>query len=108
MKGVSVFGHSSSGLIEVPPFKVGTVNVGDRQKGLIKAASVIDCAPEKSAIIDALGCLYSEEFQRDLQNTTNPYGDGGASEKIFGILRTYPLTQLLKKSFYDFPRAPIV
>ena len=37
-----VVGNSSSGLAEAPTFKIGTINIGDRQRGRVKAASVID------------------------------------------------------------------
>jgi GDP/UDP-N,N'-diacetylbacillosamine 2-epimerase (hydrolysing) len=43
----AVLGNSSSGLAEAPSFKIGTINIGDRQKGRIKAKSVIDCEPNK-------------------------------------------------------------
>ena len=36
-------GNSSSGLLEMPSFKKYSINLGDRQKGRIKAASVINC-----------------------------------------------------------------
>ena len=45
-----VVGNSSSGLAEVPSFKKGTINIGDRQKGRLKAVSVIDCEPNKISI----------------------------------------------------------
>src|SRR5690606_24491687 len=43
-----VVGNSSSGLIEAPALRKATVNIGDRQRGRLKAASVID-APENAA-----------------------------------------------------------
>ena len=39
----AVVGNSSSGLTEAPTFKIGTINIGDRQKGRLKADSIIDC-----------------------------------------------------------------
>ena len=42
-----IIGNSSSGLLEAPSFKIGTINIGNRQKGRIKAESVIDCLPIK-------------------------------------------------------------
>ena len=39
----AVVGNSSSGIIEVPSFKIPTVNIGDRQRGRVRAESVIDC-----------------------------------------------------------------
>lgn len=103
----AVVGNSSSGLTEAPSFKIGTINIGDRQRGRIRAASVIDCAPDKSAIIDAIQQLYSPGFRKNLCDVTNPYGEGGSSQKIAGILRSHPLTQLLKKIFNDLPGSSI-
>ena len=58
-----VIGNSSSGLIEVPSFSKGTINIGDRQRGRLKAESVIDCDPFKQSIVNALQHLYSDTFQ---------------------------------------------
>lgn len=96
-----VVGNSSSGLLEVPSFKIGTINIGDRQKGRIKANSVIDCLPSKKDIADALTKLYSDEFQKELKMVDNPYGDGCASEKMIKVLKSVDLGKVLKKSFYD-------
>ncbi len=96
-----VVGNSSSGLAEAPSMGVGTINIGDRQKGRLQAASVIDCQPERSSILSAITHLYSPDFQELLTTVVNPYGDGGASEKIVRVLRDYPLTGILKKSFYN-------
>ena len=46
----AVIGNSSSGLTEAPTFNIGTINIGDRQKGRLKADSVIDCLPKKESI----------------------------------------------------------
>ena len=97
----AMVGNSSSGLAETPSFKIGTINIGDRQKGRIKASSVIDCEPNKSLIYQAFLKLYSEEFQKIIKDTINPYGDGCASKKIVEILKTVDLEDILKKSFYD-------
>jgi GDP/UDP-N,N'-diacetylbacillosamine 2-epimerase (hydrolysing) len=96
-----VVGNSSSGLTEVPSFGKGTVNIGDRQRGRLKAASVIDCKPDRVAIGAALHQLYSPAFRATLAAVRNPYGEGGASEKIVRLLKDYPLEFILKKSFHD-------
>jgi len=98
-----VIGNSSSGLIEVPSFKKGTINIGARQSGRIHASSVIDCEPNKNAITEALNKLYSDSFQADLNNVVNPYGKGGASEKIINTIKNYTIDSLVKKKFYDLP-----
>ena len=97
----AVVGNSSSGLAEAPSFKIGTINIGDRQKGRIKASSVIDCEANKNSIVKAFAKLYSKEFQETLKTTINPYGDGCASKKIVEILKNVDLKNILKKSFYD-------
>jgi GDP/UDP-N,N'-diacetylbacillosamine 2-epimerase (hydrolysing) len=97
----AVVGNSSSGLTEAPSFKIGTINIGDRQKGRIKADSVIDCEPKRQSIKQAFKRLYSNEFQKILKNVQNPYGDGCASQKIIEVLKNVELDNILKKSFYD-------
>jgi GDP/UDP-N,N'-diacetylbacillosamine 2-epimerase (hydrolysing) len=100
-----VVGNSSSGLLEAPSFRKGTVNIGERQTGRVKAASVIDCRPEREEIRRAIETLYSPEFNGKLQDVKNPYGDGGASVKIVEVIERYPLTGSVRKSFYDLPHA---
>jgi len=96
-----VIGNSSSGLAEAPTFKIGTINIGDRQKGRVKAASVIDCEPIKESILIATKKLFSDEYQDTLKNVTNPYGEGGAAKKIKKVIREKDLSGILKKEFYD-------
>ena len=97
----AVVGNSSSGLTEAPSLKIGTVNIGDRQKGRLKAESVIDCEPKERAIKTAMAHLYSKEFQGKLRKVRNPYGEGNATERIMEILKTDPIPRELKKEFYD-------
>lgn len=97
----AVVGNSSSGLIEAPSFRIGTINIGDRQKGRLKAASVIDCIPDRESIANAIRELYSSGFQRKLSDVVNPYGEAGSSKRIVGVLRSFPLEGLLKKKFID-------
>ena len=99
-----VVGNSSSGLAEVPTLKKGTINIGNRQKGRLQAESVINCAPTRQEISSALATLYSSEFQQRLPLVHNPYGDGGASEKIVTVLRETKLDGLTKKTFFDLAK----
>ena len=96
-----MIGNSSSGLTEAPTFKIGTINIGDRQKGRLKAKSVIDCDPKIESIKNAIDMLYSEDFKKTLPSFVNPYGEGNATEKILDILNNEPLPKELKKKFYD-------
>jgi GDP/UDP-N,N'-diacetylbacillosamine 2-epimerase (hydrolysing) len=101
----AVVGNSSSGLLEAPSFKIGTINIGDRQHGRLQASSVINCAPSREAIKEALNKLYSSNFQSRLQEVINLYGDGDgdASCKIIKIISSFNLQELPKKIFYDKP-----
>ena len=96
-----VIGNSSSGLLEAPIFKIGTINIGDRQRGRIQADSVIDCMPIVEDIRYALKELYSQTFQKKIKAVKSPYGNGGATERILEVIREYPLNGILKKFFYD-------
>lgn len=96
-----VIGNSSSGLTEVPSFKKGTINIGDRQRGRTLSASVINCAPERSSILAALQQLLSPDFKKKLRKVKNPYGSGGASAAIVAILEREPINELIKKEFFD-------
>ena len=99
-----VVGNSSSGLIEVPSFNKGTINIGDRQKGRICADSVINCQPDIHSIEKALQQLYSDEFQQLLPKVVSLYGDGDVAKRMVEIIRATDLINILKKTFYDYPQ----
>lgn len=97
-----VIGNSSSGIIETPSFHKPTVNIGDRQRGRIKAESIIDCSPAVSDMYDAVSKALSENFRSFCKTINNPYGDGGTAERIINILKeNMPKTITLKKYFFD-------
>jgi UDP-N-acetylglucosamine 2-epimerase (non-hydrolysing)/GDP/UDP-N,N'-diacetylbacillosamine 2-epimerase (hydrolysing) len=93
-----VVGNSSSGLYEAPSLKTPTVNIGDRQKGRLQAASVINCVTEATAITSAI----RSAFKLDCSAVINPYGDGEASPQILKLIKSVCLDDnLLKKHFHD-------
>ena len=96
-----VIGNSSSGLLEAPSFKIGTINIGDRQGGRLQAKSVINCNPDKKSINLAIKKLYSINFQKILNKVENPYGDGHTIEKIINVLKKEALPKNIKKIFFD-------
>lgn len=96
-----VVGNSSSGLAEAPSMGIGTINIGDRQRGRLMASSVIQCEPSMSSIRSALSRLYDPEFRALLPSVRNPYGTGGAAKQIVEVLENHPLDGLLKKTFFD-------
>ncbi len=97
-----VVGNSSSGLTEAPSFKKPTVNIGDRQRGRLKASSVIDCDPNTASISAALDRACSFDFMQSLATAINPYGQGGAADKVVATLKAHPLGSLIPKVFFDW------
>ena len=96
----AVVGNSSSGLIKAPSFRIGTINIGDRQKGRLKAGSVIDCEAKRESIRSGLRRIYTIDFQASLQKVRNPYGDDPVAPKIARVLAEFPLEGILKKNFF--------
>lgn len=96
-------GNSSSGIIEAPSFKLPVVNIGDRQKGRVQAANVIDVKEyERKKISGAIERALSLKFVRLLRGLKNPYGKGNVSEKIVSRLKRIPIDyKLIKKRFYE-------
>ena len=97
----AVVGNSSSGILEAPSFKIPTINVGDRQKGRVRAGSVIDCEPEKDQIHSALHKALSKEFTDSLKDITNPYEKSGTAQMILEAIKKADLNNIVKKEFYD-------
>jgi len=98
-------GNSSSGLIEAPSFRLPVVNIGDRQRGRVRAANVLDVPCSRDAILGGIKRAISSRFRTSLRGMRNPYDrfhDGRASERIKDVLKHVSLSSdLLKKRFYD-------
>jgi GDP/UDP-N,N'-diacetylbacillosamine 2-epimerase (hydrolysing) len=97
----AVIGNSSSGIVEAPSFKVPTVNIGDRQKGRIQAASTLNCLPEAKAIRQTIDRMLSPAFHESLSIISNPYDKPGTCSTIVGVLENMELFGLTKKPFHD-------
>jgi len=96
-----MIGNSSSGLLEMPSFRKATINLGDRQSGRIRSKSVLDTKIKKKNITLSIKKIYSKKFINKIKNCKNPYGDGGASNKIVKLLKKMKIKNLINKKFYD-------
>lgn len=98
-------GNSSSGLTEAPSFRLPVVNIGDRQRGRVRAANVIDVPCSRNAILRGIKQASSPRFRASLRGMKNPYArfhDGRASERIKEVLKHVNLSDdSLRKSFHD-------
>ena len=87
-------GNSSSGMIDAPAYGVPVINIGERQEGRERGSNVIDAAPTRESIREALKkALSDQEFITQAKNTKNPYGDGHASERICKVLEEIDFTK---------------
>lgn len=98
-------GNSSSGLTEAPSFELPVVNIGDRQKGRVRAKNVIDLPVwERNKIVSVIKKAISRNFRGSLKGLKNPYGDGNASARIIEVLKKVPLEGIVKKEFHKLER----
>lgn len=97
----AVVGNSSSGIIEVPFFGIPTLNIGNRQKGRLKANSVLDCEPFLSSIREKLLLVLSVQMKNIGQMVTSPYFKENTAIEILSIIKNTPIDNLIKKEFYN-------
>lgn len=94
-------GNSSSGIIEAPAMGVPTVNIGDRQSGRLRAASVIDCQGEVDAIVAGIVQALDPQFIQVARKQHPPYGAVGASRRVVDVLEQLDLGETSAKEFRD-------
>ena len=104
----AMVGNSSSGLVEAPSFGLPTINIGRRQEGRVRAATVIDVPPEKAAILKSLDTALSKEFRESVQNAANPYEGRDTARRIKDVIKAVNLDAIRLKSFYDLPQTNIL
>jgi GDP/UDP-N,N'-diacetylbacillosamine 2-epimerase (hydrolysing) len=97
----AVIGNSSSGIIEAPSLKTPTVNVGARQRGRVRAPSIVDCDETPVEITRAIRTVLSGSFTKKLTKMTSPYGAGNASRRITDFLKDADVRGILFKKFEE-------
>lgn len=95
-------GNSSSGLLEAPSFELPTVDIGNRQRGRLRAENVLHCDFDVQQIVKNINQALSDDFKNSLSGMKNPYGDGYSSQRILDILCTIKIDEklLVKKITY--------
>lgn len=94
-----VVGNSSSALIEAPAARTASVDIGPRQRGRLKAASVLEAPEEAEGIAEKIAQALSPEFQASLDRVESLYGHVGASQRIVDKLACLAVPKA--KSFFD-------
>lgn len=97
-----VLGNSSSGIIEAPAVDVPSINIGLRQEGRLRAASIVDTPEEVDAIRAAITRALQPEFRANLAEARPPYGrPNDSARKILAVMEATDFTGLNPKPFYD-------
>ena len=89
-----VIGNSSSGIAEAPSFKIGTINVGDRQKGRIRCQSIIDCPSEFKKICNSIKQIVGKKFKKKINKVTNPLEKKNTIKNIKKVLCNIKLDKI--------------
>ena len=97
-----VIGNSSSGINEVPFFRIPTVNIGDRQKGRIRHKSVIDVDYSINSIVKGIKIALEPNFRKRLKKMKYKFGDGHAAERILKILKDIKINEQFMRKESDF------
>jgi UDP-hydrolysing UDP-N-acetyl-D-glucosamine 2-epimerase len=99
----AMVGNSSSGLIEAPAFDLPTINVGDRQRGRLRASNVLDCESSVDAVANTLTRALNSNFRASLAGMENPYGSRDTSARILDVLASTNADEVRDKRFFDLP-----
>jgi len=94
-----IIGNSSSGVCEAPSFKIGTLNLGNRQTGRIKIKSVINSDFAVKNIIKGIKIILSKKFILQIQNVRNPYYKKNTLKNIVQKIMIFNKQNLLIKKF---------
>ena len=94
-----VVGNSSSGIIEAPAFRVPTVNIGARQRGRLRADSIIDANVDRNQIQTSIEIALSSTWRERCAKTVSLYGSGDCAQNIVNILKIADISD--HKIFFD-------
>lgn len=96
-------GNSSSGIIEAPSCHCVAINIGDRQRGRIKATSTLDARLETKDIIEKIA--YGLKYEKELLGGINPYFKPNSLElgkkAISQFMSSLSENKPHKTAFYD-------
>ena len=94
-------GNSSSGIIEAPSMNKWSINIGNRQKGRLKANSVFDVEINEEKITKQLNFLLEKSLKIPSSDFINPYSKKNTSSRIYEIIKSINTENIFKKQFFD-------
>jgi len=96
-----LLGNSSSAIIESPSFKIGSINIGNRQKGRIIPDNIINSRSDAKSIKSSIKLILSEKFKKKLKMIKNPYDKKNVSKNIYEIIKKNLSNKIINKEFHD-------
>lgn len=97
----AVVGNSSSGIVEAPSAGIPTLDIGIRQKGRTRAASVVHCGDSADEIAIGLQRIFSPEARAIAARRENPYYRPDTLQKICDAIDSFVHKPHSLKHFYD-------
>lgn len=101
-----VLGNSSSAMTEAPALGIPTVNIGDRQKGRIRYAGIIDTPLDTTRILEAIHLAMTPDFVTACRQSRRIFDQETVARRIVGILHEWPIPRPPRKVFWDEPHLP--
>lgn len=84
-----VIGNSSSGIIEVPSFKIPTLNIGDRQIGRLQASSILNCKNISNQIEKNIYKMLDKNFKKKIKKTKNIFYKKNTAKNIISKIKKF-------------------
>lgn len=100
-KSLGVIGNSSSGVLEVPFFKVPTINLGDRQKNRNSSPSIINIDVNKNLLFKVIKNIINNKIKINFSNC-NIVLKSNASNRVLNFIKKKDFSKvLMTKNFID-------
>ena len=94
-----VIGNSSSGILEVPSFKIPTINIGKRQYGREQSSSILNCNNDHKQIKKNINKILDKTFKKKIKKTKNIFfKKNSAKNTIYKIKKFINDNQTYKKN----------
>lgn len=97
----AVIGNSSGGIVEVPSMHIPTLDIGMRQRGRARAASVIHADCDTPSIVAGLDAILSPEVRELARTADNPYYRPDTPSIMADAILATDFAHILPKKFFE-------
>ena len=84
-----VMGNSSSGILEVPSFKIPTINIGKRQFGRVQSSSILNCGNDFKQIKKNINKILDKKFQKKIKKTKNIFFKKNSTKNTIAKIKKF-------------------